>query len=116
MSYTKLTWVNKETKLNATNMNHIEEGLEAAANNAMPVTLLCVVNASNNVFKFSLTYAAGCFTSMVRLVDKNDTGYESYDTYVTLNSLGLFIKGFDISRVVSDSISLSVVLASLVLD
>lgn len=38
MSYTKITWVNKETKLNATNMNHIEEGLEAAAKAADDAT------------------------------------------------------------------------------
>ena len=30
ISYTKTNWVNNVTKLNADNMNHIENGIEAA--------------------------------------------------------------------------------------
>ena len=33
MAYSKTTWVNNETKLNATNMNKIENGIEANSNN-----------------------------------------------------------------------------------
>ena len=29
ISYTKINWVNNVTKLNADNMNHIEDGIEA---------------------------------------------------------------------------------------
>lgn len=32
ITYTKTNWVNDVTKLNATNMNHIEDGIEAATN------------------------------------------------------------------------------------
>lgn len=31
MAYVKTTWVNHETKVNAENMNHIEEGIEEAS-------------------------------------------------------------------------------------
>lgn len=34
MAYSKTTWVQEETPLNAANMNHIEEGIETADTNA----------------------------------------------------------------------------------
>lgn len=38
ISYTKINWVNNETKLNAENMNHIENGILAATNAAISIT------------------------------------------------------------------------------
>lgn len=38
MAYTKTTWVNKKTPLNATNMNHIEDGVAEAVNNGVNKT------------------------------------------------------------------------------
>lgn len=38
ISYTKTNWVNNETKLNAANMNHIEDGILAATNAAISIT------------------------------------------------------------------------------
>lgn len=34
MAYSKTTWVQEETPLNAANMNHIEDGIETADTNA----------------------------------------------------------------------------------
>ena len=34
MAYSKTTWVQEETPLNATNMNHIEDGIATADTNA----------------------------------------------------------------------------------
>ena len=34
MAYSKTTWVQEETPLNAANMNHIEDGIETAVTNA----------------------------------------------------------------------------------
>lgn len=38
ITYTKTNWVNNETKLNADNMNHIEDGILAATNAAISIT------------------------------------------------------------------------------
>lgn len=43
MAYSKTTWVNNETKLNAANMNKIENGIETNSNN-MPTD----INTDNN--------------------------------------------------------------------
>lgn len=87
----------------------------SAANNTIPVTLLCYISTGSYNLKFSLTYAAGNFTSVVRLVSENSdgSGFDSSVVYVTFNKLGLFVNGFDISGFVKDDLRLIAVLTSI---
>ena len=51
-TYEKKTWVNNETKVNATNMNHIEEGIY---NNSVEIEEL--KNDKQEINYEALTYA-----------------------------------------------------------
>ena len=76
INYTKLVWVNKQTKLNATNLNHIEEGIEynnllALENSAyidelysaLIEQLNLVFDASQNVLTLSIGSATGDYAT-----------------------------------------------------
>ena len=47
MAYTKTNWVNGQTPINATNLNHIEEGIYNIYNDLFPVGSI-VIKADNN--------------------------------------------------------------------
>lgn len=56
MSYERKIWVNNQTKLNATNMNHIEEGIESvSADSASALELAQSVSAKIDSLSVSVT-------------------------------------------------------------
>lgn len=68
MSYERKIWVNNQTKLNATNMNHIEEGIESASVDASSsLELAQAATAKIDSLSVSVTDAAQKATSASNL-------------------------------------------------
>lgn len=72
MAYTKTTWVNGTTPINATNLNKIEDGIENAST-TKPM-LMCSLNTTNNneIINISTTYT-DVDLPLVKKLGVNDT-------------------------------------------
>ena len=75
MAYVKTTWVNHETKVNAENMNHIEEGIEEAS------------QSGTKLYIHSLS--AGGFVGSFYVVSTRATPYNSSLSDLYINNVGV---------------------------
>ena len=104
MAYVKTTWVNGETKVNAENMNHIEEGIEEASQSG---TKLYIHSLSAGGFVGSFyvistratPYNSSLSDLYISNVDVNDTVIKSVvngptSMYLVVNKAGPKLYGF----------------------
>lgn len=80
IEYNKTNWVNNITKLNATNMNHIEDGIEA------------VTNAVNSVADIPISEGTGTNSLVVNDIETNTAISDNVASFGTGNIGGL--KGY----------------------
>ena len=73
MAYVKTTWVNHKTKVNAENMNHIEEGIEEA------------IQSGTKLYRHSLS--AGGFVGSFYVISTKATPYNSSLSDLYINNV-----------------------------
>lgn len=89
MSYVKTDWVNNDTKVNGTNMNHIEQGIynnDTAIGNMsnLETTASDLVSAINEVDGKTITYSTTEFeTNEIYVI--GDTSYRAAIKFFTIN-------------------------------